>query len=128
MKELSWIEFEKCVISISEKCKNKRFEGVYGFPRGGLCLAVALSHSLGLTLLDEPKNNSLIVDDIYDTGYTLEKIRHLKGSETHVWISKLEPTWWNSYKHIEGKEWVLFPWENINTANNDRDLYHKSRS
>lgn len=68
--------------------KIKKFEGVYGFPRGGLCLAVALSHSLELPLLEEPKNNSLIIDDIYDTGYTLEKIKHIKGSETHVWVSK----------------------------------------
>ena len=109
------------------RCKNKKFEGVYGFPRGGLCLAVALSHSLGLPLLDKPKNNSLIVDDIYDTGYTLEKIKHLKGSETHVWISKKQPTWWNTYKYIKDKEWIVFPWENINLADIDRERYCKSR-
>ena len=85
MKKLNWIDFDECIYYISMRCKNKKFEGVYGFPRGGLCLAVALSHSLGLPLLDKPKNNSLIVDDIYDTGYTLEKIKHLKGAETHVW-------------------------------------------
>ena len=88
MYKLSWIEFDKCIYSINEQCKNKKFEGVYGFPRGGLCIAVALSHSLGIPLLKEPKDNSLIVDDIYDTGYTLEKIKHLKGSETYVWVSK----------------------------------------
>ena len=109
------------------RCKNKKFEGVYGFPRGGLCLAVALSHSLGLPLLEKPKNNSLIVDDIYDTGYTLEKIKHLKGAETYVWISKKQPTWWNTYKYIKDKEWIIFPWENKNYANNDRDLHYKSR-
>ena len=73
MNKLDWKEFDECVYSISKQCRNKSFVGVYGFPRGGLCLAVALSHSLCLPLLDEPKNNSLIVDDIYDTGYTLEK-------------------------------------------------------
>ena len=88
MIKLNWLEFDECIYSIYTQCKNKKFDGVYGFPRGGLCLAVALSHSLELPLLDEPKNNSLIVDDIYDTGYTLEKIKYLKGSETHVWVSK----------------------------------------
>ena len=127
MNKLDWIEFDQCVYSISEKCKNKSFVGVYGFPRGGLCLAVALSHSLGLSLLDEPKNNSLIVDDIYDTGYTLERIKHLKGSEVHVWISKKKPTWWNAYKYTIEKEWIIFPWENINSAYYDKDLYYKSR-
>ena len=127
MNKLDWKEFDECVYSISEKCKNKSFVGVYGFPRGGLCLAVALSHSLGIPLLIEPKDNSLIVDDIYDTGSTLQKIRHLKGIETHVWISKTRPTWWNAYKCINKEDWIVFPWENINAADNDRDLYYKSR-
>ncbi len=128
MIKLSWIEFEECVLSISKHCKNKRFEGVYGFPRGGLCIAVALSHSLGIPLLNEPKDNSLIVDDIYDTGYTLEKIKNIKGSEAYVWLSKKKPTWWNSYKYIKHNEWIIFPWENINSAHEDRNSYYKSRS
>ena len=53
----------------------------------GLCITVELSHSLGIPLLNEPKYNSLKVDDIYDTGYTLEKIKPIKGSETYVWIA-----------------------------------------
>ena len=128
MKKLSWIEFDECAYSIYKKCINKNFEGVYGFPRGGICLAVVLSHSLGLPLLNEPKNNSLIVDDIYDTGHTLEKIKHIKGSEIHVWVSKKKPTWWHSYKYIKDDEWIIFPWECINEANNDKDLYYKSRN
>ncbi len=128
MNKLSWVEFDDCINSIYRKCKNKNFEGVYGFPRGGLCLAVALSHSLGLPLLNEPKNNSLIVDDIYDTGYTLEKTKNIKGSETHVWISRVKPTWWNSYRYINNNEWLIFPWESINEANKDRNLYYKSRN
>ena len=82
MNKLSWIEFDECINSIYKQCKNKKFEGVYGFPRGGLCLAVALSHSLGLPLLEEPKNNSLIIDDIYDTGYTPVSYTHLRAHET----------------------------------------------
>ncbi len=32
MNKLSWIEFDECVYSIHEKCKDKNFDGVYGFP------------------------------------------------------------------------------------------------
>ncbi len=128
MKKLNWIEFEKCVYYIYNKCKNKKFNGVYGFPRGGLCLAVALSHSLEIPLLEKPENNCLIVDDTYETGYTLNKIKYLKGIEAHVWISKTEPTWWKAYKIYNKDEWVVFPWENSNNSNNDKDLYYKSRN
>ena len=127
MKKLNWLEFDSCIYSIFNRCKDKNFEGVYGIPRGGLCIAVALSHSLGIPLLEKPEDNSIIVDDIYDTGHTLEKIKNIKGSETHVWISKRKPTWWKSYKYIQDNEWIVFPWENINTAAQDRDLYYKSR-
>ena len=127
MRIVNWDEFDLCVADITNLCKGKDLCGVYGFPRGGLCIAVALSHSLRIPLLDEPKINSLIVDDIYDTGQTLEKIKHIKGSETHVWISKKKPTWWNSYKYIKDNEWIIFPWENINAADKDRDIYYQSR-
>ncbi len=127
MNKLSWGEFDECIYSITKKCRHKTFQGVYGFPRGGLCLAVALSHSLEIPILDEPKNYSLIVDDIYDSGFTLQSIKHLQGSEAHVWVSKIEPTWWNAFKYIKQNEWVIFPWENIDSANKEKDLYYKSR-
>ena len=38
-----------------------------------------------------------------------------------------KPTWWNSYRYIEDNEWIVFPWESVNAANKDRDLYYKSR-
>jgi len=42
----TWSEFDKSVEQIANKCKFKEFSGIYGVPRGGLCLAVALSHRL----------------------------------------------------------------------------------
>ncbi len=127
MNKLGWKEFDECIYSITKQCRYKRFQGVYGFPRGGLCIAVALSHSLQLPILEKPKTHSLIVDDIYDTGYTLERIKYLKGSEAHVWVSKKEPTWWNAFKYIKSNEWIIFPWENANEANKEKDSYYKSR-
>ena len=127
MNKLTWHDFDKCVLSIYEQCKYKKFDGVYGFPRGGICMAVALSHSLGIPLLKEPANITLIVDDIYETGNTLDKIRSLKGAEVYVWISKVKPTWFKAYKLIKKEEWIVFPWENINKADKDRDLYYRSR-
>ena len=46
--------------------------GVYGVPRGGLCLAVALNHAIERPLLSVPEPSALIVDDVYETGRTLQ--------------------------------------------------------
>jgi len=74
----TWSEFDKSVEQIANKCRFKEFSGIYGVPRGGLCLAVALSHKLKIELISEPIKNSLIVDDVYETGITLTTSRILK--------------------------------------------------
>ena len=58
----TWNEFDKSVEEIADKCRSKEFSGIYGVPRGGLCLAVALSHKLKIKLISKPIKNSLIVD------------------------------------------------------------------
>ena len=38
----TWSEFDKSVDHIANECKRLKLSGIYGVPRGGLCLAVAL--------------------------------------------------------------------------------------
>ena len=51
----TWSEFDNAVEHIASKCMLFEFSGIYGVPRGGLCLAVALSHKLKINLISEPK-------------------------------------------------------------------------
>ena len=45
-----------------------------GLPRGGIIPAVLISHEIGVCLLYlHPGKNTLVVDDINDTGETLSK-------------------------------------------------------
>ena len=67
MRALSWVEFDQAVQSLVEQLSSTTFAGIYGGPRGGLCLAVALSHALQRPLLAEPQPDALIVDDVYET-------------------------------------------------------------
>ena len=92
----TWSEFDKSVEQIANKCRFKEFSGIYGVPRGGLCLAVALSHKLKIELISEPKKNSLIVDDVYETGLTLRSLKDIEGAMFFVLFSKIKPTWWNT--------------------------------
>jgi len=126
-KYLSWCEFDKSVEYIANKCKFLEFSGVYGIPRGGLCLAVALSHKLKINLISEPIKNSLIVDDIYETGITLKTFKNIEGAMFFVLFSKVRPTWWNSVNISEKSEWIVFPWENPLNLQSDRNDYIKKR-
>ena len=92
----TWSDFDKSVEQIANKCRFKEFSGIYGVPRGGLCLAVALSHKLKINLISQPIKNSLIVDDIYETGITLKAFKHIEGAMFFVLFSKIKPTWWNT--------------------------------
>jgi len=118
-----WCDFDKSVNYITNKCRFLKFSGIYGIPRGGLCLAVALSHKLNLKLVSEPLKNSLIVDDVYETGLTLSALRHIEGAMFFVLFSKSEPTWWNSVNIAKENEWIVFPWENKNNSINDQNEY-----
>ena len=123
----TWGEFDKSVEYIANKCKFLKFSGIYGVPRGGLCLAVALSHKLKINLIKEPKKNSLIVDDVYETGITLNTFKGIEGAMFFVLFSKIKPTWWNTVFITEKNEWIVFPWENTLNSESDREEYIKKR-
>ena len=123
----TWSDFDKSVIHIANKFKNLEFSGVYGVPRGGLCLAVALSHKLKINLISNPKKNALIVDDVYETGITLNNFKDIEGAMFYVLFSKIKPTWWNTVHISEKSEWIVFPWENPLDIHKDRTNYIKKR-
>ena len=123
----TWSEFDNGVEQIADKCRFKEFSGIYGVPRGGLCLAVALSHKLKIELISEPIKNSLIVDDVYETGLTLTTFKDIEGAVFFVLFSKIKPIWWNSVIISKKNQWIVFPWENSLNSKSDRQDYIKKR-
>ena len=123
----TWREFDESVELIANKCRYKEFSGIYGIPRGGLCLAVALSHKLKIELISEPIKNSLIVDDVYETGITLTTFKNIEGAMFFVLFSKINPTWWNTVHVTKKGQWIVFPWENTLNSKSDREEYIKRR-
>ena len=127
IRYFSWSEFDKSVDYIANKCKFWKLSGIYGIPRGGLCLAVALSHKLNIKLIEKPIKNSLIVDDIFETGITLSNFKNIEGVNFFVLISKEKPIWWNTVDFVHKKEWVVFPWEKKHNGLNEEKEYKKKR-
>lgn len=86
--------------------------GVYGIPRGGLPLAVMISHRCNISLLAAPCKGCLVVDDISDTGTTLLPY---VGKDYHIITmkvrsaTKVRPECF--LDETSGGEWFIFPWE-----------------
>ena len=88
------------------------FSGIYGFPRGGLVLAVKLSHILKLPLLMAPSPGCIVCDDISDSGYTLKKYSNCNYYTATLIMREGTQTVpeFVGEKVIEDN-WILFPWE-----------------
>ena len=109
----SWQQFDKDIKKIARRIKrtNKRFDGIFGPPRGGLPVAVALSHQLNLPLFLKPKSKrTLIVDDISDTGKTLKPYakNYFIATIFYRKQSAVSPAIWIRKKT---NKWIVFPWE-----------------
>ena len=56
------------------KRKNSgQINSVYGIPRGGIPLAVAIAFKIGVPIVERPHSKTLVVDDYIDTGRTITK-------------------------------------------------------
>lgn len=93
--------------------------GVYGLPRGGLCLAVMLSHRLNVPLLAAPVEGCLIVDDICDSGESL--LHYFKNTSGDIENQYVLATMFYKQNELgvvpdciyrtKTDAWIVFPWE-----------------
>jgi len=98
-----------------------------GIPRGGYIIAIYLSHYFNLSWMDfdsfrkfrEYSNieKTLIVDDITDTGQTLEKF---KENDTATLYYKprsiIKPTYY--VEEFKNSDWIVYPFEKIEETPN----------
>ncbi|MDO8600201.1 MAG: hypothetical protein Q7R73_01100 [bacterium] len=116
MKWYTWQECERDIEKIAVWAAAKNFDAVYGIPRGGLVVAVLLSHRLGIPLvLDAAGVNpkTLVVDDISDSGRTLaafERGLAFRPSVATLFYHK-DTERIPEYALNEKTAWVVFPWE-----------------
>jgi hypoxanthine phosphoribosyltransferase len=110
---LSWDDISQLVEILCEKIITElpNIDSVFGLKRGGLIPAVMVSHKLGLPWSDVMLPNTLVIDDIADTGITLKNTIGCYTATLHYkpHTSCYKP---NIYAQIhEGNEWVIYPWE-----------------
>lgn len=100
--------------------KQKRtYTGIYGIPRGGIYVAMALSYKTVLPLVVSPPGEDtsiLVVDDLVDSGATRDKFPKHDFVVIHLGIDpKVMPSFFLRKKD----DWIQYWWEKGETPADD---------
>jgi hypoxanthine phosphoribosyltransferase len=118
---VTWDEYGKMTKRLGDMIlgNKKKYENVYGVPRGGAPIAVALSHRLDIPYITNPNaitDQTLIVDDIVDTGKELYKLINVysiinTNCDTCSLYKKPDPLVEPTYSVETTTKWIVFPYE-----------------
>jgi hypoxanthine phosphoribosyltransferase len=123
-KLVSWDEYEIMIDKLVVWIKygmDKEVGAIYGVPRGGLPIAVELSHRLGIPLLMNYADKKvvakgkkvLVVDDIADTGHTLLDFDNPSNVVVTLHYHKQSKVIPDFYVEEKGDDWIVYPWETV---------------
>lgn len=112
-KNLTYEEYQRQSIILADKCISDKtlFDGIYPIPRGGYIPAIIIAKRLQLPIIFDKQSitpNTLIVDDISDSGSTL--LNFPKNKTAVVFVkprSKVTPNY--SAETIPNDCWMVFP-------------------
>lgn len=123
-KYISWQELDSLIDKFlenpdlyDEEDGSCLYESIYAIPRGGLVIGVLLSHRLGIPMIfDRDKTNdaTLVVDEICDSGKTLDEIHSkMKWCDTAVIHHRRGCKTWPTFfvEEVEQNIHIVYPWE-----------------
>lgn len=126
---MSWKWVDDQIAILADLLRDQPIKYVSGIPRGGLIPAIMLSHKLGAEYLpfdklqiaykisrNQEKNNEvLLVDDISDTGVTMNGYSEtfLTATLCVRFDSQTMPDVFG--EKINDDRWLVFPWEQNNS-------------
>lgn len=113
-----WSTYLRLLNNLANLLAPTDFGAVYGVPRGGLFIATFLSYRFNKPLLlneADIKWDTLVVDDISDSGKTLEYLRKRIGFDflTASIYTRYKSTYKTNYtvKELQNDDWIIFPYE-----------------
>ena len=111
---LTWYDVQLLVDALCESITKSELKitSITGLRRGGLIPAVMVSHELNLPWSDVIRPDTLVIDDICDTGETLNSLP--EGTLTAVLhhkphTSSFTPDLYASLH--ENDKFIFYPWE-----------------
>lgn len=104
-KDLAWI-----INNHISETGCEPYDSIYAVPRGGVPIALLMNEFLQLPLLEDEKYitaDTLIIDDICDSGATLAKFPHNDAATIFKKIDSPRPRWCL----YDSDDWIEFPYE-----------------
>jgi len=121
-KFITWNEYESLVQQLAMYIENdmllnkKEYKAIYGVPRGGMAVALILSHILDVKCIETHElelysvEDVLIVDDIMDSGETLKPYLN-NGYDIMTIYKRTNCKYKPKYYADENEDWIVFPYE-----------------
>ena len=109
-----FVYWDDISILVDELCSTITSSGVQiksitGIERGGLIPAVMISHKLNIPYTTKINKDTLVVDDICDSGETLKNM--VAGYTATLHYKKTASFTPDFYSKEVGEEWIVYPWE-----------------
>ena len=119
MKEyLSWEQVSDLIDRLIDKV-DIDYKNIHGIPRGGLPIAVIMSHRTGKPITLKPSLDTLVVDDICDKGNTLLGYMFFPTATLHYKPNEqIKPTFYVE----QTNNWIVYPWETEESSKADYEV------
>lgn len=127
---VSWSEIDSLITILSDLIRKstRSFSTITTLSRGGLIPARLLADHLGIQkILVDPttiSSDSLVVDDIFDSGNTFKKIQSLVDDSSRLFFVTLFARRGKQYpnqlvcaKQTNDDGYVVFPWDKLEFQN-----------
>ena len=119
---MNWSEIESAVSKLVQKLDGKKFKTISTISRGGLVPARLVADRLGIKQIlvdgESVPEDSLFVDDIYDSGETFRKIiQKADNSDELVFATiyaRRKDTYPKQLVYAEltrDTEYIVYPWD-----------------
>lgn len=117
--KVSWAEYDRDIRILARKIRKggEKFDCIFTFSRGGLPIATHLSHLLKIdkVVVDMVPiiADSLIVDDVSDTGKTLlDRVRVWNKNCKIATLHRKDGTMVEPNYFVKTiNQWIVYPWE-----------------
>ena len=108
---LSWDDINILVEDLCQTiaASGAEIKSITGIQRGGLIPAVMISHKLHIPYVSRVNKDTLVVDDICDTGATLKRSIAMFTATLHYKPTAIFTP--DFYSKEVGTEWIVYPWE-----------------